>query len=655
MASSSSKALNAILPRIATSPYEAHQKARTFAARYVKAGQYDVAIDVLFQSARELLKNGQPGSGTDLVAFLLEVYDQRGELVTDESRGRITQLIALTGPEGAWRKTQIDKAIAWTVKHGSYPSGDPELHRYVGELLYKEGDFEAAEPHLLASGTRDSARLLAEMFIQWASAGGSPGAFALRGTLPYLLNGNILAARTFIQHFTSAAVKSFGLTTGQRSIAVGPDEVMLTKDSVLNFAQMAVLTCQRANGESNRVVRESWIRLCGTYQGRGGILTQPDIRKLLHEIGMLYFALPPPRGQAANPFGDMMSSLFGGAGSGAPTRRVLALANASAPGYVPFLYTVYESAYNLRLEECTKCHAFVDPYVEHDSLTLLLDLILLKRGVYRHLLYNRGSEPRKASSNGKDKDKNDSPRLNQTNKLPVWLDGKEKRRWVLVLKLGIVLIFLDAYIRWCHLNPNPPSAGSPWTLDLFFHFIRVLIGCIAETIAFHSGIGLMCYISLALLNAVASRKGSGKSNAIMSDIRREFRFSLIPLTLFYSSLTKLFLLYLLTIWRPSTMPISPPLFSAAFLQPDKPWKEYALRVFVALDDDKIDKEWFIRNIVGGMSAGFGLRVILDAHPLLTTFVIVIGWTFKTFIASMISHWVGGSERTGDAWLAYSIP
>jgi len=85
---SSSKALAAILPQIATAPYEAHQKARTFASRYVKASQYDVAIDVLFQSARELLKNGQQGSGTDLGSFLLEVYETKGEVVSDESRGR---------------------------------------------------------------------------------------------------------------------------------------------------------------------------------------------------------------------------------------------------------------------------------------------------------------------------------------------------------------------------------------------------------------------------------------------------------------------------------------------------------------------------------------------------------------------------------------
>jgi hypothetical protein len=85
---SSQKALNAILPQIAAGKaYEAHQKARTFAARYQKSGQYDVAIDVLFQSARELLKAGQAGSGTDLAGFLLEVYEAKGEKVSDESRG----------------------------------------------------------------------------------------------------------------------------------------------------------------------------------------------------------------------------------------------------------------------------------------------------------------------------------------------------------------------------------------------------------------------------------------------------------------------------------------------------------------------------------------------------------------------------------------
>ena len=93
----------------------------------------------------------------------------------------------------------------------------------------------------------------------------------------YLLNGNILAAKTFISHFTSAAFQDPPL----RPIKVGTtDEVVITRDSVVNFAQMAVLTCQRAQGDKNKVMRESWVRLCGTYQSRGGLLAQPEVRRV---------------------------------------------------------------------------------------------------------------------------------------------------------------------------------------------------------------------------------------------------------------------------------------------------------------------------------------------------------------------------------------
>ncbi|KAJ7284401.1 hypothetical protein C8J57DRAFT_1119279 [Mycena rebaudengoi] len=325
---SSARALNAILPQIASAPYEAHQKARTFASRYSKSGQYDTAIDVLFQSARELFKAGQSGSGVDLTGFLLEVYDSKEEPVSDESRGRLTQLIALAGSEGAWRKTIIDKSIAWSAKHGPCPAGDSELHHYVGELLFKDGAFEAAEPHLLASAKRDSARLLAEMFSEWsASDPASHGTFALRGTLPYLQNGNILGARTFITHFVAALPQA-----PETPLQIGDAEVVLVKDQVVNFAQLAVLTCQRAQGDRNKVVRESWVRLCGTYQSRGGLLATVEVRQALTEISTLYFALAPPRNQAGNPLGDMISSMFGGPAQAQPARRVLAPAGVASGG-----------------------------------------------------------------------------------------------------------------------------------------------------------------------------------------------------------------------------------------------------------------------------------------------------------------------------------
>jgi len=101
----------------------------------------------------------------------------------------------------------------------------------------------------------------------------------------YLQNGNILAARTFIKHFTAGVPSSLRLDSDS-VISVGEkDEVVMTKDSLVNFAQMAVLTCQRAQGDQNKLMRESWVRLCGTYQGRITQLATPEMRS----VGFFFF------------------------------------------------------------------------------------------------------------------------------------------------------------------------------------------------------------------------------------------------------------------------------------------------------------------------------------------------------------------------------
>lgn len=56
--------------------------------------------------------------------------------------------------------------------------------RLLSDRCYVEGAFEAAEVHYLVAGKRDSARMLAQMYVEWSSTGGTPGAFALRGTIP---------------------------------------------------------------------------------------------------------------------------------------------------------------------------------------------------------------------------------------------------------------------------------------------------------------------------------------------------------------------------------------------------------------------------------------------------------------------------------------
>lgn len=87
------------------------------------------------------------------------------------------------------------------------------------------------------------------------------------------------------------------------------------------------------------------------------------------------------------------------------------------------------------------------------------------------------------------------------------------------------------------------------------------------------------------------------------------RYSHIPICLFYSSLTKFFLLFLLSIWGTAS-----PTASADLAMSTPPYKHTITfdsptlqLAWGALDDDKLDREWVVRNVLGGMAAGFGLR------------------------------------------------
>jgi hypothetical protein len=86
------------------------------------------------------------------------------------------------------------------------------------------------------------------------------------------------------------------------------------------------------------------------------------------------------------------------------------------------------------------------------------------------------------------------------------------------------------------------------------------------------------------------------------------------LTLLYSSLPKLFLLALLSIWKPVKLETSNASSAASSqhtgtaLLISNAVTELTLQPFVnVLDDNVLDREWVVRNLLGGMAAGFGLR------------------------------------------------
>ncbi|OJT03366.1 hypothetical protein TRAPUB_6035 [Trametes pubescens] len=211
-------------------------------------------------------------------------------------------------------------------------------------------------------------------------------------------------------------------------------------------------------------------------------------------------------------------------------------------------------------------------------------------------------------------------------------------------------------------HPGDTAATAAWSRAALHGFLRILVGCLfvrlrlrycarAETAAFHAGVVLACY---AVLRALP------KAQAPVSGIREQFRYSHVPLTLLYSSLTKLFLLFCLSVWHPDA---SPAAHDAPPLHPDAVFTHPVITGALSLlDADTLDRAWVVRNVLGGMAAGFGLRVVLDCHPVFTTIIIIAGWLVKTAVAGLVSGWVGtglgadaDSKAAGEMWLAYSIP
>jgi hypothetical protein len=91
--------------------YEAHQQLRVIAARYVKQGNNDAAINILSSGAGLLLKAGQGGSGGDLCLFLLDVYTK-----------------AEIKPDAATKAKLLSLLRA-------FPRGEPTRKRVINEMI----------------------------------------------------------------------------------------------------------------------------------------------------------------------------------------------------------------------------------------------------------------------------------------------------------------------------------------------------------------------------------------------------------------------------------------------------------------------------------------------------------------------------------------
>ncbi|KAL1412524.1 sterol homeostasis protein [Vanrija albida] len=297
----------------------------------------------------------------------------------------------------------------------------------------------------------------------------------------------------------------------------------------------------------------------------------------------------------------------------------------------PHVYTTYTSKSNIRLGVCTNCGAFIDPLIEAPALLLVLDLVLLKPRVFLHLLFNRGSPPLDAGVT-----------LVPFGAPPAAPPGQPYRARVRhdLAALTAATLAADVGVRVLPLLQAP--GGFADTVEAV---ALTVVGAALELLAQHAAT-----LALALVVLYAR----GWYPAARADTRdgrqRSFVPELVPLVLLYTTLFPLLLQLALSIWYapPASIHEALPTTPALAVLPERVVASLppALAEGINAAQDSVvaawsgaNRVWVGTRLLGGMSAGFGLRVLLPTRPWETTSIVIFGWV----AALLVSQWLSVLE------------
>lgn len=147
------------------------------------------------------------------------------------------------------------------------------------------------------------------------------------------------------------------------------------------------------------------------------------------------------------------------------------------------------------LQACSVCSGFCDPYIESDTLSIFIDLLLAKKPAYRHLLYNKPNESR--------------------------------RKYI--SKLAFMVMLADLYLTWSNkVLQSPSTYGAPDTTKL-------LVTQLSNTVLSH----VLTIMACKMLQSARS-------------LDRSTKWYTISEALFLSSITRLFFMSLPLIWPERT-------------------------------------------------------------------------------------------------------
>ncbi|KAN0060677.1 sterol homeostasis protein [Thecaphora frezii] len=330
-------------------------------------------------------------------------------------------------------------------------------------------------------------------------------------------------------------------------------------------------------------------------------------------------------------------------------------------------------------EEGAGCGAFADPYLEHGLAVVILDLMLVKPRAYRHLLYNRPTLTLPT----------DTQLLSRRHAFSS-PPANALARYTTLLKRFVALLLIDAYLRWFYLciHPSPPAldgrltsvsreletnlctlplrarlwgAGNPSEAakegngavaaeaGVVESYLIVLAVTTVEMVVFHLCVGLGTSAAVQMERWWRRRRRrSLPHDADMAAPRRStldlYTPDLAPTSMLLSQLSTLLLLALILLWHSklprntfaSTQPVEPhrPLASAQPMLAS--FDAFARALLDRLPRWPIDAT--IRALVGGLSAGVALGVVVPHRPAISMGVLLLAWAAQAAVAHRIVAW-----------------
>lgn len=305
--------------------YEAHQTLRTITNRYVKAKQYKEARDLLYQGSTILLKNKEFASASDLINYLIQIYDEEGILVSDkDAKLKLIDLISNLPNNDPSLSDLAKSSLNWSKKSpGCEKFGDCELHHLFGSKFLKFVEYGAsqhdtelengkvvldpeerakvfaiAELHLVL-GTFESVPLYINYLVQYAKANPEvdPGVFLGRAIVNYSYLKNI----KFVKEAQDIFLKEIEVTNKE---TLKSDFQFFQNYSVLNFLQLLVITLQKEHTSNS----QKFVKLYEQYRGT---LQQYELLAPVEYLGKIYFNVNIGNSnQQGNMLANIMSGLF---------------------------------------------------------------------------------------------------------------------------------------------------------------------------------------------------------------------------------------------------------------------------------------------------------------------------------------------------------